>query len=146
MLSKLGVCSSAVVLVVICAAGHAVASPSHADPHGCSGGCPNTVSFGTTGIQLSRAVMPHGEIVFHIHAGTARRKFVVLQSSLAASALPLAGATVDLGRAGRVLGTRAVAAGQVARLTLTLTAGTYVLLSNEPGDYSAGYHTVLRLT
>jgi len=138
--------SSALLLIAsLATAGAAGAASEHADPHGCPGGCPN-ITFGAGAMQLSRAAMPHGAMVFTIHAGSAARRFVVLQTSLSSAALPMTGSVVNLRKAGHVLGTRNVAAGHVGRLTLTLAAGTYVLLSNAPGDYNAGYHAVFRVT
>jgi uncharacterized cupredoxin-like copper-binding protein len=110
---------------------------------------PNTVTVTEieSGIKLSRKAVAHGRVTFVVHAADKlAHQFVVLRTKLPLNKLPMKGAIVDVKKAGKVLAKISLAKGKSKRLTLTLAAGRYVILSNLPGHYKAGQHAALRVT
>jgi hypothetical protein len=104
-----------------------------------------TFAPGPPRIQLSRATAPHGKITFLVVAGLADRQFVILSTKRSPSGLPLSGSVVNLSKSGAILTSDKVRRRRSAYVTVTLPAGRYLLLSNSPGDYQAGYRAVFRV-
>lgn len=95
-------------------------------------------------IKLSTSSGKAGATTFTVkNAGHLAHEFLVVKTNLAAGKLPLKGATVDLTKAGKLVGGIAGAglkAGASKAITLTLPAGHYVLLCNLPAHYKAGQY------
>ena len=74
--------------------------------------------------------------------GTVLHEFAVLKTNLAQNQIPTdptqPGKVLEPGLVGRVSG---LAPGASASVTLNLSAGSYVLICNEPAHYIAGMHT-----
>jgi uncharacterized cupredoxin-like copper-binding protein len=93
-------------------------------------------------ITLDRASVPAGPVTFNVkNSGTVEHELVVLHTDLAEGKIPpdpeepgKVDETGSLGESGEV------AAGASKSFTLTLPAGSYVLICNEPGHYAAGMH------
>ena len=93
------------------------------------------------GIKTSTKASHAGKISFAVrNAGKLTHQFIVLRTNLPANKLPLHGATVNLTKAGKVLGKISVGPGKNGHLSLTLKTGHYVLLCNLPAHYQAGQH------
>ncbi len=94
-------------------------------------------------ISLGQKVMAAGPVTFSVtNSGTVTHELVVLQTSLAEGAIPArandpskADETGDLGEV------EDLAPGATGTVTLTLPAGSYVIICNEAGHYAAGMHT-----
>ena len=103
-----------------------------------------TVTLVDTAVRLSTASVPAGTVTFVVtNAGTTTHELVVLQTTIAQNALPPdpanPGTVLEPGFLGKVASLAPHATGS---LTLTLGAGSYVLICNEPVHYSAlGMHT-----
>jgi uncharacterized cupredoxin-like copper-binding protein len=84
-----------------------------------------------------------GKVTFRIrNTGHLTHEFIVLKTNLAPSKLPVKGAKAVL--VGKVEGRlKAVAAGKIGHLTVTLPKGHYVLLCNLPAHYQAGQRAAL---
>jgi uncharacterized cupredoxin-like copper-binding protein len=95
-------------------------------------------------IKLSAASAKAGKTTFTIkNAGHLAHQFLVLKTTLAAGKLPLKGATVNLAKAGKLIGGISGAglkAGASKTITLTLPAGHYVLFCNLPAHYKSGQY------
>ena len=103
-----------------------------------------TVTLKDMAITLSTPSVSSGKVTFNVtNAGTTIHEFVVLQTSIAQNALTAnvasPGTVIEPGFLGQVTNLAPQATGS---LTLTLGAGSYVLICNEPAHYSAlGMHT-----
>lgn len=103
-----------------------------------------TVTLVDTAIRLSTVSVPAGAVTFAVtNGGTTTHELVVLQTTIAQNALPAdpanPGTVLEPGFLGKVASLAPHATGS---LTLTLGAGSYVLICNEPVHYSAlGMHT-----
>ena len=86
-----------------------------------------------------------GAVAFAVkNVGKIDHELVVLKTNVAPSKLPVKkGKAVETGRVGRV---GPIKRGASRTLTLTLTAGKYVLLCNLPGHYVAGQRIGFRVT
>jgi uncharacterized cupredoxin-like copper-binding protein len=95
-------------------------------------------------IKLSTTSVAAGTVTFNVtNGGTTIHEFVVLQTAIAQNALPAdpanPGTVLEPGFLGKVGNLAPHATGS---LTLTLGAGSYVLICNEPAHYTAlGMHT-----
>jgi len=95
-------------------------------------------------IKLSTTSVAAGTVTFAVtNGGTTIHEFVVLQTAIAQNALPAdpanPGTVLEPGFLGKVGNLAPHATGS---LTLTLGAGSYVLICNEPAHYTAlGMHT-----
>lgn len=105
-----------------------------------------TVTLADMSIKLSAASLPAGTVTFNVtNGGTTNHEFVVLETNAAQGALPPNPAdpntVLETGLLGKVESLAPHASGQ---LTLTLGAGNYVVLCNNPAHYSAlGMHAAL---
>jgi uncharacterized cupredoxin-like copper-binding protein len=98
------------------------------------------------GIKTSRKASHAGKVSFGVrNAGKLTHQFIVLRTNLPANKLPLHATTVNLTKAGKVLGKISVAPGKNGHLSLTLKTGHYVLLCNLPAHYQAGQHTAFQV-
>jgi uncharacterized cupredoxin-like copper-binding protein len=93
-------------------------------------------------IALDRTSVPAGPITFNVkNAGTVEHELVVLRTNLAQDKIP-----ADLEEPGKMdetgnLGeTGEVPVGTSKSFTVTLPAGSYVLICNEVGHYAGGMH------
>ena len=98
------------------------------------------------GIKTSVKGGRHGRITFAVRdAGKLAHQFIVLQTNLPAGKLPLHGATVNVAKAGKLLGRITLSPGKNGHVSLTLRAGHYVLFCNLPAHYQAGQHTAFQI-
>jgi uncharacterized cupredoxin-like copper-binding protein len=93
-------------------------------------------------IKLSASSAKAGKTTFTIkNAGHLAHQFLVLKTRLAASKLPLKGTTVNVAKAGKLIGgITGLKAGASKTITLTLPAGHYVLFCNLPAHYKSGQY------
>jgi uncharacterized cupredoxin-like copper-binding protein len=104
------------------------------------------VTLADMSIKLSAASVPAGAVTFKIsNGGTTNHEFVVLQTATPQNALPPDPANpataLESGLIGKVENLAPQATGT---LTVTLGAGSYVLICNNPAHYGAlGMHTAL---
>lgn len=79
--------------------------------------------------------------------GTTVHEFAVLKTNLAQNQIPAdptqPGKVLEPNLQGRIA---ALAPGASASLTLNLSAGSYVLICNEPAHYIAGMHAAFTVT
>ncbi len=101
------------------------------------------VTLVDTAIRLSTTSVAPGSVTFNVtNAGSTPHEFVVLQTTVAQNALPPDPANpatvMEPGYLSRVASLQPKTSGT---LTLTLAAGSYVFICNEPAHYSAlGMH------
>jgi uncharacterized cupredoxin-like copper-binding protein len=95
-------------------------------------------------IKLSASTAKAGKTAFNVkNAGHLAHQFLVLKTKLAASKLPLKGTTVNVAKAGKLIGGitgAGLKAGASKTITLTLPAGHYVLFCNLPAHYKSGQY------
>jgi uncharacterized cupredoxin-like copper-binding protein len=95
-------------------------------------------------IRLSAPSGKAGKITFTVkNAGHLAHQFLVLKSNLAAGKLPLKGTTVNVAKAGKLIGGitgAGLKAGASKTITLSLPAGRYVLFCNLPAHYRSGQY------
>jgi uncharacterized cupredoxin-like copper-binding protein len=95
-------------------------------------------------IKLSAPSGKAGKITFTVkNAGHLAHEFLVLKSNLAAGKLPLTGTTVNVAKAGKLIGGitgAGLKAGASKTITLSLPAGRYVLFCNLPAHYKSGQY------
>jgi uncharacterized cupredoxin-like copper-binding protein len=98
------------------------------------------------GIKTSTKASHAGKISFAVrNAGKLTHQFIVLRTNLPANKLPLHGTTVNLNKAGKVLGKITLSPGKNGHVTLTLKAGHYVLLCNLAAHYQSGQHAAFQV-
>lgn len=91
-------------------------------------------------VMPSVATVPAGKVNFIVkNAGKLKHDFVVLKTNRPPAKLMVMGSKAM--ESGRIARLPAFGPGQTRRLTLTLTAGKYVLLCNVAGHYAAGMRT-----
>lgn len=83
-----------------------------------------------------------GDVGFHVaNRGVTPHNFVVVRSDLAAGELPVASSqTVDEGQVEVVASSHDLSPGDEETVTVSLTAGTYVLICNIPTHYRSGMY------
>ena len=116
---------------------------------GCGGPRAVTATLTDTAIQVSSDTLPAGPITFHITNTSAAElhEFVVIRTDLNADQLPLdADGNVAEDQLSSPGEKGDIAAGQGGDLILTLPAGRYMFICNQPGHYKAGMHTVFTVT
>ncbi len=93
-------------------------------------------------ITLDQASVPAGPVTFGVqNAGTVTHELVVLKTDLPEDKLPAEPAAPGkVKEDGNVGETDDVDVGHWSSFELTLSAGSYVLICNEPGHYAAGMH------
>jgi uncharacterized cupredoxin-like copper-binding protein len=94
-------------------------------------------------ITLTHKSAPAGKVAFTVkNDGKLTHQFIVLRTTKPAGSLPMHGATVQLTKAGHVMGqlTR-IQPGKTMHLTVDVTKARYVILCNMPGHYKAGQYT-----
>jgi uncharacterized cupredoxin-like copper-binding protein len=98
------------------------------------------------GIKTSKKASHSGKVTFAVrNAGKLTHQFIVLRTNLPANKLPLHGTTVNLKKAGEVLGKISLAPGKNGHLSLTLKAGHYVLFCNLAAHYQSGQHAAFQV-
>ena len=123
------------------------------------GGSPGTAASGVAGdgtivttekdfgIALEEASTPAGSTTFDItNDGPSTHEFVVFTTDLAEDALPVDGSTVAEGDLDLVDEAEDIAPGVSTSLTVDLEPGTYVVICNVEGHYTAGMHAALTVT
>jgi uncharacterized cupredoxin-like copper-binding protein len=97
------------------------------------------------GIKTSKKTSHAGKVSFAVrNAGKLAHQFIVLRTNLPANKLPY-GTTVNLKKAGKVLGKISLAPGKNGHISLTLKTGHYVLLCNLPAHYQLGQHAAFQV-
>jgi uncharacterized cupredoxin-like copper-binding protein len=100
-------------------------------------------------MQLSADSVPAGEVIFKIQNASdiTVHEFVVVQSDMQAAEIPVGeDLLVDESLFTPVDEVEDIPAGESAELTVTLTAGHYVLLCNIAGHYQLGMRTDFNVT
>ena len=116
---------------------------------GCGGPRAVTATLTDTAIQVSSNTLPAGSITFHITntSGSEQHEFVIIRTDLTADQLPLdADGNVAEDQLSSPGEKGDITAGQAGDLTLSLPAGRYMFICNQPGHYKAGMHTVFTVT
>ena len=116
---------------------------------GCGGPPAVTATLTDTAIQVSPNTLLAGSINFHITNTSASEvhEFVIIRTDLTADQLPLdADGNVAEDQLNSPGEKGDIAAGQGGDLTLTLPAGRYMFICNQPGHYKAGMHTLFTVT
>jgi uncharacterized cupredoxin-like copper-binding protein/mono/diheme cytochrome c family protein len=95
--------------------------------------------FKVTPAETSTAA---GDVTFNVsNQGAVAHELVVIKTDLAPDALPQKTGAVDEGAVDVEKKTGNIATKKSENLSVTLTAGKYVLICNVPGHYQAGMHT-----
>ena len=123
------------------------------------GGSPGTAASGVAGdgtivttekdfgIALEEASTPAGSTTFDItNDGPSTHEFVVFKTDLAEDALPVDGSTVAEADLDLVDEAEDIAPGVSTSLTVDLEPGSYVVICNVEGHYTAGMHAALTVT
>jgi uncharacterized cupredoxin-like copper-binding protein len=122
-------------------AGEGTAVPEAATPSGAA----TTVQVSLTewAVEPDVASVAAGEVTFVVHNdGTVHHELAIIKSDLDPAGLPVAGAKVDEGAAGELIGrTETLSPGKTKTVTFDLVPGNYVLLCNLLGHYDAGMFT-----
>ena len=116
---------------------------------GCGGPQALTANLTDTSIDVSSTTVPAGPITFHITNASASElhEFVIIHTDLNADQLPLAAdGSVEEDKLASPGEKGDIAAGQGGDLTITLPAGRYMFICNQPGHFKAGMHTVFNVT
>jgi uncharacterized cupredoxin-like copper-binding protein len=116
---------------------------------GCGGPRAVTATLTDTAIQVSPTTLSAGPITFHIANTSASElhEFVVIRTDLNADQLPLdADGNVAEDKLSSPGEKGDIAAGQGGDLTLTLPAGQYMFICNQPGHYKVGMHIAFTVT
>ncbi len=99
------------------------------------------------GIALEETSTPAGSITFDItNDGPSTHEFVVFKTDLAEDALPVDGSTVTEESLDLVDEAEDIAPGVGTSLTVDLEPGSYVVICNIEGHYTAGMHAALTVT
>ncbi len=104
------------------------------------------VSLNSFSITLSPSLINAGNVTFHIQNDSPdfRHEFHILRTSLAANQLPvISNGDVDENKLDKITDLRVLKPGEMADLSINLTAGHYVLMCNIAGHYPAGMHADL---
>jgi uncharacterized cupredoxin-like copper-binding protein len=126
---------------------------------GACGGGPGTAATGAPGdgtivttekdfaIALEETSTPAGSTTFDItNDGPSTHELVVFATDLAEDALPVDGSTVTEGNLDLVDEVEDIAPGVGTSLTVDLEPGSYVVICNVEGHYTAGMHAALTVT
>lgn len=109
------------------------------DGEGDGGGGGIEVVFDEFSITPATASAPAGSVTFTAqNEGAVAHELTVIQTNLAPDALPVAAAKVDEGAVEVVGTTPDIDGGASEDLTVSLEAGTYVLVCQVPGHYGLG--------
>ncbi|KLU24911.1 hypothetical protein EOS_17580 [Caballeronia mineralivorans PML1(12)] len=103
----------------------------------------------TNAIQLDANHVKAGTVTFEVSNAPdtgLTHEFVVLKTDLAEDKLPVKNGQVSESRFKKMGEVENIDPGKNKRLTLKLAPGRYVLICNQPGHYSMGLHTSLRVT
>ena len=116
---------------------------------GCGGPQAVTATLTDTAIQVSSNSAPAGPITFHITNTSASElhEFVIIRTDLKANQLPLdANGNVAEDKLSSPGEKGDIAAGQGGDLTITLPAGRYMFICNQPGHFQVGMYTEFTVT
>lgn len=95
-------------------------------------------------ITLDQTTVPAGPVTFAVtNAGSLTHELVVIRTTAADGALPPGDEAGKVSEAGWVGETGDMAPGQFSGLTVYLAPGTYAIICNDPGHYTAGMHLIL---
>jgi uncharacterized cupredoxin-like copper-binding protein len=102
------------------------------------------VSLSEFKIKPTATAVHAGSVSFAVtNEGKAKHEFVVLQTDVAAGALPVKGSRAS--EAGNIGETGDLGAGESKTVTLDLKAGHYVFICNLPGHYKSGMRRGFRV-
>lgn len=115
------------------------ATPARADSQAAATGVHVKVTLAEMKITVDTATVPAGPVTFDItNAGMVEHELVLLDTDIAANALPAGDEPGKAAEVGHVTEIDPVAKGTTASLTATLAPGNYVIVCNKPGHYAAG--------
>ncbi len=143
MLKRLATSLATLALLALASA-PAAATQSAVDPGATSAVArtPVAVTLTEMAIRTSTSIVPAGPVTFVVqNAGAVTHEVVVIRTDLPHGLLP-----ADPSAPGKVLETGSagesgdIAPGASGTFTLTLPAGRYALICNQPGHYAAGMH------
>jgi uncharacterized cupredoxin-like copper-binding protein len=98
-------------------------------------------------ITLDTSTTQAGEVTFNIsNAGPSTHEFVVVKSDLAPDALPVSDGVVEEDALDAIGEQEDIAANTSTDLTLTLDAGSYIVICNLPGHYEQGMYAGLTVS
>ena len=104
-----------------------------------SEGAEVSVSLSEWAVAPDPSSVAAGEVTFTAaNAGSSPHELVIIRSDLAPDALPTEGGMVPEADVDLVAKIEEFPAGTTDRLTIDLTAGSYVLICNVPGHYGLG--------
>ena len=96
-----------------------------------------------TSIKLDKTSIPFGTVTLNIkNSGSVLHQLVILRTDIPQNQIPAS--TTQPGtmqEPGLVMQSQTIAVGASSTLTLTLGAGNYVLMCNQPAHYLIGMHT-----
>ena len=96
-----------------------------------------------TSIKLDKTSIPFGTVTLNIkNSGSVLHQLIVLRTDIPQNQIPAS--TTQPGtmqEPGLVMQSQTIAVGASSSLTLTLGAGNYVLMCNQPAHYLIGMHT-----
>ena len=108
---------------------------------------PVAVSLSDIAIKLDRSFAASGSVTFAVkNVGTVIHEVVVLKTNIPQNQIPVS--TTQPGmvtQPGFIATTSTINPGGSATLSLTLGAGSYVLLCNQPAHYLIGMHTAFTI-
>lgn len=107
-----------------------------------------TVTLREFKAELSSTAFPAGSITFNVkNAGTVQHEFVIMRTTLQATALPTTSAKTEVDENSSWLERMGEAdhidPGATKSFTVTMPAGAYVGLCNVPGHYGAGMRVAI---
>ncbi len=100
-------------------------------------------------IELSKTTVPAGEVTFALdNKGPSVHEFVVFKTDLAADALPTddTGDVAESDTFAPVDEVEDIGLGNDEKLTVDLTAGSYVVICNIPAHYRQGMHAAFTVS
>jgi len=131
----------ALAAVVACSGGDDVEDPDDGSDNDDAGAVQVELTDAFA-IELSSDTAPAGEVTFDVrNTGALLHEFVVVNTDLAADALPVEGAAVDETQLDILGAVEDLDPAASESVTVDLEAGTYLLICNIPGHFSAGMHT-----
>ncbi len=106
-----------------------------------------TVTMKDFAIDATPGTFDAGNVSFAIHnAGPSAHEFVIIRTDDAPDALPVENGEIPEDQIDLVDEAEDIAPGTDTSLSVSLTAGSYVLVCNLPSHYAAGMHAAFTVT